>query len=60
MTEVTYPGEESCDSNEEDDYFSFDEDDQEVLTDPDNIDLSELLGSLDCLDDLNCADSFCR
>ena len=59
MTEVTYPGEESCDSNEEDNYFSFDEDDQEVLTDPD-IDLSGLLGSMDCLDDLNCADSFCR
>ena len=59
MTEGTHPGDESWDSNEEDNYFSFDEDDQEVLTDPD-IDLSGLLGSMDCLDDSNCADSFCR
>ena len=65
MTEHTHPGDESWDSNEEDDgglsdYFSFDEDDQETL-DPDTIDdLSGLFGSLDNLDDPNCPDSVCR
>ena len=65
MTEETHPGDESWDSYEEDDgglsdYFSFDEDDQESL-DPDNIyDLCGLLGSVDGLDDPNCADSVCR